>query len=106
MTKTIPLTKERAKTKRGNLLRPNYVRVLRVTRGLTQKQAGDVVWVAERTWQKWEGEEGNKEKHRYPGEAYIELFCSKQGLVYPLEFDPKPKDVEPEEEPEKSAEVA
>ena len=114
MTIIIPLTKARAKTKRNNLLRPNYVRILRVTAGLTQKEAGEVVWVAERTWQKWEGEEGNKEKHRYPAEAYIYTFCDKMGLVYPPKWDTKPKDEETKaepkeeakEEPEKSSEVA
>jgi hypothetical protein len=44
--------------------------------------------VNERTWRKWEGEEDSK-NHRYPGEAYIELFCRKQGLTYPPQFNQK-----------------
>jgi len=76
--------------------------VLRTTAGLTQQEAGDVVWVSERTWAKWEGEEGNKSKHRYPGEAYIYTFCDKMALIYPPKWDTKP----PDEEEEKSAEVA
>ena len=84
MTAKIPSL--RTKTKRGNLLRPLYVLALRMTSGLTQAEAGKVVHVNERTWRKWEGEE-KSQNHRYPGEAYVELFCRKQGLTYPPKFN-------------------
>lgn len=102
--KTIPETapeKEklpamRAKKKKGQKigsLRPLYVLILRVTAGMSQAEAADVVWVSERTWRKWEGEEGSKNNHRYPQEAFIELFCKKRALTYPPKVDLKPPDL-------------
>ena len=95
MTQKIPSL--RTKTKRGKLLRPLYVLALRMTAGLTQTDAANVVHVNERTWRKWEAEEGGK-NHRYPGEAYIELFCRKLGLTYPPQFN--------QQEEEKGAKAA
>lgn len=87
VTKKPRMRAKKKKSQKIGSLRPLYVLALRLSSGLTQKEAADVVWVAERTWRKWEGEEGSKNNHRYPQEAFMELFCKKRGLVYPPKFD-------------------
>ena len=66
-------------------LKPLYVLHLRLSTGLTQEQAAAVVHTSRRTWRKWEGLEGTQ-NHRYMAEWFVELFCLKQGLAYPLKF--------------------
>lgn len=47
------------KTKPGEQPSPDEIRAAREYAGLTQTQAGDLVWSALRTWQSWEsGERG------------------------------------------------
>ena len=77
-----------AKKKKGEdrKLRPLYVLAMRLTAEMTQEEASKVVYVSVRTWRKWEGEEGTQ-NHRYPREAFVELFCRKRGLVFPPKFN-------------------
>lgn len=53
---------------------PDKVRAAREAAGLTQAEAGALVYVGYRTWQKWE--HGSRAMHR----AYWELFRLKSGL--------------------------
>lgn len=69
-------------------MKPLYVTVLRVSAGLTQAKAAELVHAHVRTWRKWEGEEGTQ-NHRYIPEMAIELFCLKRGLTYPPKFNLK-----------------
>jgi transcriptional regulator with XRE-family HTH domain len=69
---------------KGNL-RPEYIRALRQTVGLTQEDCANLVHVTARTWRKWEQDEKQGSHRRVP-EMAIELFCLKAQIKYPPRF--------------------
>jgi len=81
---------------KGNLL-PKYIRALRLTVGLTQEDCANLVHVSDRTWRKWEQDEGQPSRRRVP-EMAIELFCIKCRLKYPPIFEVVQEPAEQKEE--------
>lgn len=57
---------------------PAKIRKAREAAALTQTEAGDLVYVGVRTWQKWEADEGMP-NHRAMHPAFFELFNIKAG---------------------------
>ena len=59
--------------KPGSNPKPDEMRALRHSLGLTQKQAAELIWCGVRTWEQWEA--GDRSCHP----AFWELFRIKSG---------------------------
>jgi DNA-binding transcriptional regulator YiaG len=59
---------------------PEEIRAARLATGLTQKQAGELVHVAPRTWKRWEHANGGP-SGRKMSEATWELFRVKTAML-------------------------